>query len=334
MKMLRRQVAFVLPWLAVLPAVAVATTPRDGAVGVWREQSLDVGGATRWFRVYETRADMAGAPAVVVLHGGAQSMRKIFERGAGGSQAWRDVAEREGLLLLVPNGTSVTTGDTRGDQQTWNDVRPPGARRVSEADDVAFIGAMLDWAESRYRIDPQRIYVTGASNGGMMTYRLLIEAPGRFAAGAAFIAALPADSPQVKPPPRPTPLLIANGTADPLVPWEGGDRMNAGFTVLSAEATAAWWVRAAGADASRASSEALPDLAPDDGCRIHRTTFPARAGGAPVAFYRVEGGGHAMPSMRYPLPDTPRVRRLIGNACTDAEGAELAWEFMRGLRRR
>jgi polyhydroxybutyrate depolymerase len=334
MKISRWFAALALPWLSTLPAMAGAATPGEGSVAVWRDESLQVGGTTRWFRVYETRAYMTGAPAVVVLHGGTQSMRKIFEREAGGSQAWRDVAEREGLLLLAPNGTNVTTGDTRGDRQTWNDVRPPGARRDSEADDVAFIGAMLDWAERRYRVDPQRIYVTGASNGGMMTYRLLIEAPERFAAGAAFIASLPEKSPHVKPPRRPTPLMIANGTADPLVPWEGGDRMQAGFAVLSAEATVAWWVRAVGADAQRPSTEALPDLAPDDRCRIHKTTYPVLAGGAPVVFFRLEGGGHAMPSMHYPLPDTRLVRRLIGNACADAEGAELAWEFMRGFRRR
>jgi poly(3-hydroxybutyrate) depolymerase len=73
---------------------AAATAPPEGAVAVWHEQSLEVGGATRWFRVHVPRADMHGAPAVVVLHGGAQSMREIFERNAGGSQAWRDVADR------------------------------------------------------------------------------------------------------------------------------------------------------------------------------------------------------------------------------------------------
>jgi polyhydroxybutyrate depolymerase len=234
----------------------------------------------------------------------------------------------------VPNGVNAKTGDPKGNDQTWNDVRPPGAARDSEADDVAFINALLDWAVGRYRIDAQRIYVTGASTGGMMTYRLLIEAPERFAAGAAFIANLPAGGPHVKLPPRPTPLMIVNGTQDPLVPWAGGYRQDFGFAVMSAEATAAWWVRANRADGNRPQTADLPDRAPTDGCRIRRTTYPALADGAPVVFYRVEGGGHAMPSINYPLRDTRLVRWLIGTACADAEGAGLAWEFMREFRRR
>ena len=277
---------------------------------------------------------MHGAPAVVVLHGGTQSMRKIFERSAGGWQAWRDVADREGLLLLVPNGVNERTGDSNGDDQTWNDVRPPGSARDSEADDVTFINAMVDWAVGHYGVDPRRIYVTGASNGGMMTYRLLIDAPERFAAGAAFVANLPSNSPHVKLPPRPTPLMIANGTQDPLVPWAGGYRKEVRFPVMSAEATVAWWVDANGADARGSTTDELSDRAPTHNCRIVKTAYPALADGASVLFYRVEGGGHAIPSANYPLPDTRLVRRLIGTACADAEGAELAWAFMRSFTRR
>lgn len=298
----------------------------------WHEGSIRVGDAERWFRTYVPRRMQQSAPVVVLLHGGTQSMRKIFER-AGGTNAWPDVAEQEGMLLVVPNATNPDSGDPKGDKQNWNDLRPQGSERRSGADDVGFIRALLGWVQANYAIDPRRIYVTGASNGGNMTYRLLLEMPEYFAAAAVFIANLLQDGPALRQPSLATPLLIANGTADPMIKWEGGQGRGSGTTTVSSEENLSWWLRANRAGPRPAREEPLPDSDPEDGCRIYKTAYVAAPGGAPVVFYRLEGGGHAMPSSAYPLPDKPLVRRLIGNQCRDAEGAQLAWEFMRDKRR-
>jgi poly(3-hydroxybutyrate) depolymerase len=97
---------------------------------------------------------------------------------------------------------------------------------------------------------------------------------------------------------------------------------------MSAESHRDWWIRANRAQGNGVREEALPDASPDDGCRIYRTLHPAQTGGAPVLFLKVQGGGHALPSRTHTLPDNAMVRRLIGPVCRDAEGAELAWEFM------
>ncbi|WP_439578563.1 prolyl oligopeptidase family serine peptidase [Elioraea sp.] len=107
----------------------------------------------------------------------------------------------------------------RGDDHAWNDLRPAGINRTA-ADDVAFSTALADAAVVEFATDPLRVYVTGVSNGGMIVDRLLIEAPGRFAA-ATFVAAVPASAP-LEVPAVPKPLLIVNGTRDPLARWEGG----------------------------------------------------------------------------------------------------------------
>jgi polyhydroxybutyrate depolymerase len=301
--------------------------------GTWIEGSLAVEGGDRWFRTYQPRALAADAPAVLLLHGGTQSMRKLFLARAGGTRAWPAVADREGFLLIVPNGTNPTTGDTRGDEQNWNDLRPAGADRKSQADDVGFIVRLLDEMARRHRIDTRRVYVTGASNGGMMAYRLLVEVPERFAAAATFIAVLPADLQGIEPPATPTPVLIANGTADPLVRWEGGPIRGQRTRMMSVADNLDWWIRANRADRRAARMETLPDESADDGCRLSQTFYPAEPGGAPVLFVKMEGGGHALPSRAHALPDTFLVRRLIGPLCRDAEGAEIAWEFMSQFRR-
>jgi polyhydroxybutyrate depolymerase len=307
----------------------------DAAVppGTWSEASIAVGGVDRWFRVYRPRTLAADAPAVVLLHGGTQSMRELFAARAGATRAWPEIAEREGFLLIVPNGTNVVTGDTRGDDQSWNDLRPADADRKSSADDVGFIVQLLDEMAREHRIDPRRTYVTGASNGGMMAYRLLVEVPERFAAAATFIAVLPADLSGIEPPAMPTPLLISNGTADPLVRWAGGPIRGRRTTMMSVADNLDWWIRANRADRQAAREEPLPDASADDGCRLTKTLYPPTPDGAPVLFLKVEGGGHALPSRGHRLPDTFIVRRLIGPLCRDAEGADIAWEFMSQFRR-
>lgn len=300
----------------------------------WYERPIDVDGTRRWYRLYRPSAIADEPPLVIMLHGGSRSMRDSFGPRAGGPAAWLDVARDTGFLLAVPNGTNPKTGDTRGDNQFWNDPRPATDEAPSSrADDIAFIDALVERLLARYPVDPARVYVTGASNGGMMTYTLLMERPRRFAAGAAFIANLPQSERHMQAPAEPTPLLIANGTEDRLMKWEGGELIGGRGRMRSAEATVAWWVTANGARRDAASSRLLPDRDPDDDCRLREIRYPAGDGGAPVWFLRMEGGGHTVPTPTRELPNNLVAWRLFGNVCRDAEGARLAWDFLRRFRR-
>lgn len=260
-------------------------------------------------------------------------MRKVFREGAGGTREWPLLAEERGFLLVAPNGTNAETGNASGDRQAWNDLRADDLAALPRADDVGFLAALLDFVQREYPTDRSRVYVTGASNGGLMTYRLLVEIPERFAAGAAFVANLPASSPRLVEPKIPTPLMIANGTQDPLMPWAGGEIWGHRGRIRSAPETVRWWVDANRADGARAATRKLPDGDLLDLCRIHETNYPAKPGGAPVLFLAVRGGGHAMPSIAHDIPDNVLVGRLIGPVCRDAEGARLAWGFLEGFRR-
>jgi polyhydroxybutyrate depolymerase len=323
--------AILLTLLTGLSCSATDRNPSADRVGAegWHELNLRHDGLKRWFRIYCPPDLPQKAAVVVLLHGGAQSMRRIFRPRSGGTQEWQRVAEQEKLLLLVPNGTHPDTGDTFGNKQYWNDVRPAAKVNNPRVDDVGFIVALLEWAAQNYPVDRSRIYVTGVSNGGMMTYRLLMEMSDRIAAGAAFIANLPVDGRRMRIPERPVPLLICNGTEDPLVRWAGGEIPGGRGKVRSAEQTAAWWVKASRADARRPESFPLPDSDPEDGCRLYRTRYPPLAGGAEVEFVRMQGGGHTLPSGRHPLPDWGWIKRLFGPTCRDVEGAWLAWDFLK-----
>ncbi len=291
------------------------------------ETSIDVQGTERWFLVQPPRDPSQAAPILLVLHGGTQSMRRLFAESAGATRGWPDLARRENILLLVPNAVNAATGDTRSDDQNWNDLRE-GVSRKSNAEDVGFLLGLISWASRNYNTDPARVYITGASNGGIMTFRMLMEAPERFAAGAAFVAALPADGENFVKPAKHTPLLIANGTDDPLMKWEGGRIAGGRGITRSVSDTIKWWVAANGAEPQPFETSQLPDRDPNDNCTIEKRSYKAKKPGAPVVTYTMKGGGHNMPSAKYDLPDTWAVRWFIGPVCRDVEGVELIWEFL------
>jgi len=293
----------------------------------WQESSIQYDGLTRWYRIYIPETNQEQIPLIVYLHGGTLSMRSFFSPLAGKSNTLLDIAEQEEVALLVPNAVNSETGDTYGDDQNWNDLRPDQAAGQSTVDDVGFINALLDQVLDVENIDPDRVYVTGASNGGMMTYRLLIETPERFAAGAAFIANLP-DLPDTLPvPSQPTALMILNGSADPLVPWDGGVVGKNRGEVISTADTVNWWIIANGADPDQLESSFLPDLDPDDGCQIQMDFYPPGSGGEPLLVYSAWGGGHTLPLLTKPGILTGLSNRIFGPVCRDADGMLLAWEF-------
>lgn len=308
--------------------------PGGGLETGWHRFSIDVGGLKRWFRVFVPSRRMDKAPVVLLLHGGGRSMDKIFSKRAGGAREWPELAKRERFLLLAPNGTNSITGDPAGDLQQWNDLRGASPLLGSSADDVAFLLHLLRWAHAMFRTDAKRVYVTGASNGGMMTYKMLIEHPEVFAAGAAFLANLPIEPVTAGRPARSVPIMIVNGTKDPLMKYGGGRLWLGRGTFMSAMETALWWAEANGSRWGQVTASTLPDADPKDGCRIRVTRFQAAtSAGAPVYLYTMAGGGHAMPSRKHALHDRWIVRQVIGPRCRDAEAAELAWNFFRQFTR-
>jgi polyhydroxybutyrate depolymerase len=317
--------------LLIIPLLfASCTYAASAPQGQVQELSLPVAGEARWTTVYQPPGYQPGASVVLLLHGGGQSMRKILSDRSGGTRQWLHIADREKFLLLIPNATNGKTGDPKSDRQNWNDLREASARGKPAADDTGFLMQLLDWAREKYRYDPRRVFVTGASNGGMMTFRLLIEQPQRFTAAAAYIASLPATAPPKPAAGKRVPLMLFNGTRDPLVQWQGGEIRGEHGTTMAIEPMVQWWREVNGVSNAPAIMANLPDRDPDDGCRIQRIVWNSESTvAAPLVFYRAEGGGHALPSIAHPLHLGPLARRLIGPVCRDVEGAELAWEFFK-----
>lgn len=246
---------------------------------------------------------------VIGLHGGGGSAENFAQ-----TSRLSAAADEHGFIVVYPNG--VSSG--------WNDGRRAILQLATRLniDDVGFLTALIDALEARYNID--RVYMVGISNGGMMTLRFACERAERLAGLMTVVANMPDTVYESCHPSQPVPALMIFGEADPIIPYAGGAigqgsrRGDIGVVVSAAQTLAAWMN--ANECAGAGDETALPDLV-DDETRVYLTTPENCA--APVAFYRVENGGHG-----YPGDNLPRLRQaLTGILTQDIDATELFVEF-------
>jgi polyhydroxybutyrate depolymerase len=311
----------------VLPGlVAVVLAAPPAAAGTLVQNATLVhGGITRYFD-YWVPDGLGGVPVPLLfaLHGGTVD-KSTMQFGA--ALEYRAIADEEGVLVVYPNGTSPTTGLSGPTGAfNWNDCRADAGSSATTADDVGFIGALIDWAAGTFAIDLERVYATGASNGGLMSYRLAFELSDRIAAVGAVIANLPANSECSPAPAHPVAVLTMNGTADAFMPFGGGMILGNTGTVLSAQQTIDFWRTFVGAGPTPTHVD-FPDVDPADGGTVALDVWCGGTGGTAYAFHTVAGGGHNMPSIAYPL--SPALIGLLGPQNHDIEGAREVWGFLK-----
>jgi polyhydroxybutyrate depolymerase len=280
-------------------------------------ESINVGGTARTF----TAQLPAGKPAplVIVLHGNAQSGEDVATR-----TSWPQVARREKFAVIFPDGLN----------RAWADLRPADTRALRTppegTDDVAFIARLIEKFVGDGAADPKRVYVTGISNGGAMTMTMACKRADLFAAAASVIFNLTDESAGACQPSRPVPMLIMNGTADPLIPYEGG-RGTSRFAIdgyWSTEKTLDFWRHVDGCEEQDAASTDLDDRDPDDQSTVTKISSKCPAG-MDVLLYRINDGGHRMPGSFSDTRFARLVNFIFGPQNHDIDGAETIWAFFK-----
>lgn len=205
-----------LALLAVLAACtpAPAPGPRVDVAGAVDVNLIEVNGIQRSYLVHAPEVERPGKPlpVLVMLHGAGGDAERA--RLASGFDDYSDAGQ---FIVVYPNGTQAA--NIPG-ELSWNAGACCGAPQRTKVDDVAFISAMLDDLAAQYAVDPDRIYLAGFSNGGMLSYRLSCELGERFAAVAIVGGAL---NLTVCEAPSPMSVLIIHGTDDHTVPYDGGE---------------------------------------------------------------------------------------------------------------
>ncbi len=293
-----------IPSIALFVLLAAAPlNPGD------QTRTLKVGDLEREYFVHVPPKYDSKKPTSVVLvfHGGGSNAEQII-RYCGLNKK----ADEAGFIAVYPNGTGRLEK-----MLTFNGGNCCGYAMNNNVDDVEFTRKILDDLAKSANIDPKRVFATGMSNGGIMSYLLASELSDRIAAIAPVSGPMGTDTCKPK---RPVSVIHFHGTDDENAPFKGGkgERSVSGTDFYSVDHSIQAWVKANGC-AKEPVVTKLPDTA-KDGTTIIRKAYGNGKDGSEVVLVIIEGGGHTWPGQETRL-------RMLGKSTKNISANDLMWEF-------
>lgn len=206
----------------------------------------------------------------------------ISMHGAGGwpvqqrdISQWNQTADEHGLIVVYPSGLGGRAS------RVWR-----MSQATALARDVRFISDLIEDLLKSHNIDGARIYANGLSAGGGMSFALSCTLSDRIAAVGTVAAArvLPWSWCRDE---EPVPLIAFHGTADSLVPYDGGSTWIGDITFPDVETWVASWARR-----NRCRPDAVATMAAAD---VTRWDYTDCLDEAAVVLFTIHGGGHTWP---------------------------------------
>ena len=268
---------------------------------------IKIGGRDRTYVVHEPASGAKKPSALVIdMHGGGGNAHAAAQQ-----THFNDEADKEGFLVVHPNGTGearpLLNAMGRGFLFTWNAGTCCGFARDQRVDDVGFIRAMIGAIRSKYSIDPRRIYATGISNGGMLSYRLACEASDLIAAIGVVSGAQTVPNCR---PSSPVSVIHFHGTADQNVPLLGGIGPKGYDKAPKPPIMDAinFWAKYDGAGAPQSSTSG----------NVRKDVYHGSRGD--VVLYVITGGGHSWPGGE-------RMMEALDPPSQDISATPTIWQF-------
>lgn len=214
---------------------------------------------------------------------------------------FRPIADTANFIVVHPQGTLDNTGNTHFNVG-WGG---------STVDDVSFTSALLDTLISQYAIDVERVYSTGMSNGGYMSFNLACNLSDRIAAVGSVTGAMVSTTLANCNASHTTPIIQIHGTNDATVPYNGSAWSGGIPDILD------FWSTYNGCNPTPVI-EAMPDTDPTDGSTVEKHSYYDNNGCTTVLHYKISGGGHTWPGA--PID--------IGGTNYDIDGSVEVWKFV------
>lgn len=283
-------------------------------------QKINIDGKEREYHVFVPN-DKPGKSLVILLHGNRGNFNEVIGKSIVKSpqKIWLDIAREHNIIVVVPNG-SLGSKNKRG----WNDCRSD-AKGNPETDDVLFISQVLVKIKKEHNHNVNKVFVAGVSNGGQMAIRLAMELPEKITAFAAIVASMPTNS-QCEDSTIPVSALFMNGTADPILPYEGGQMASDRGLVKSTEESITYWNKRNGI-MNKPVETTINDTIKKDKSTAIKLLYKNGINKTEVVLYKIINGGHTEPSR------TEKYRKfyksIVGNQNEDIEMANEVWKFFK-----
>ena len=300
--------------LLILGLFALVLVARGAAVkppAVERERSIAVDGQARTYTLIARERGEQMLPLVIVFHGGSQTAER-----ARRYSRFDEFPAIEPAVVVYPQGLD----------NSWNDGREsPDIAARGRANDVAFTAQIIDQLVTEKLVDPGRVFLTGASNGGMMSLRAACELGDKIAGIAPVVANLPVDWDCRA---KTMPALFINGTDDQFVPFEGGrvaegkSRKDLG-SVRSVADTIAVFKRMNGCTGVK-ESKTLDAVERDKTVAVI-TDYDCTL--APLKQIEIQGGGHTWPGARTNII----ADWVLGKTSDEVNATDEIWKFFKAL---
>jgi len=215
---------------------------------------------------------------------------------------FRNIADTAGFLIVHPQGKLDGSG------QTHFNVGWGG----SSIDDLGFTSALIDSLMMDYAIDADRVYSTGMSNGGFMSFHLACNLSDRIAAIASVTGSMVPSTMSNCAASHPTAIMQIHGTSDGTVAYNGGGGISASIPSVLTH-----WATYNNTDAS-AITTPVPNTNTSDGCTAEKIEYLNGDNCTEVVHYKINGGAHTWPG----APIT------IGVTNRDINASVEIWKFL------
>jgi len=303
--------------VSVGPAISFAARKNLApAIAPWdRVENVRLAGFDRHYIVHvpPTFDGKRKLPVVIMLHGAGGTGQQAMEQ-----TGWDRMADHEDFIAVFPDAIAEHPKMPASfllNPQTWNDGSGRHASGKRNDGDVEFIAYIIDTIEARYGADPNRIYVTGFSNGAAMTFRIGVELADKVAAIAPVAGHLFTHDHQLK---RAVPTLYIIGLDDPLELPAGGVLRIRGEQIEQPpiEQNLRQW-----RDLDRCSMAPSSEARTDG---VERVVFGDCGGGAEMVEYFIDDMGHVWPGGINRLP-----QRLVGKPSDKLNATDVIWNFFK-----
>jgi len=259
-------------------------------------------GLSRSYRLYIPAAYNASQPVPLVFNLHGYTSNNVQQEFYGD---FRPIADTANFIIVHPNGTL-----DNGGQRFWN------AFGTSTVDDLGFLSALIDVIQEEYAIDLDRVYSTGMSNGGFMSYQLACQLGHRITAVASVTGSMMQALFNACNATHPTPIMQIHGTADPTVPYIGNVQ-----GMMHIDTLVKRWAQFNNCDPVPTVTP-VPNTNLFDGSTAEHKVYGNGTQGATAELFKVIGGAHTWPGASITLGVTNQ----------DFSASVEIWKFFRRYR--